>query len=73
MQELDLSGLKCPLPLMRLKKYAKALAPGTEFVVRATDPGTVTDFQGFCVTMGHTLLRHEAAAGVFSFYIKIKG
>ncbi|UYW27069.1 sulfurtransferase TusA family protein [Methylorubrum extorquens] len=36
--ELDLSGLKCPLPALRTRKALRALAPGARLVVTATDP-----------------------------------
>ena len=36
--ELDLSGLKCPLPALRTRKALRALAPGARLAVTATDP-----------------------------------
>lgn len=36
--ELDLSGLKCPLPALRTRKALRALQPGARLAVTATDP-----------------------------------
>ena len=36
--KLDLSGLKCPLPVLKTRKALKSLAPGDRLEVRCTDP-----------------------------------
>lgn len=36
--ELDLLGLKCPLPALKTRKALKGLASGAVLVVRCTDP-----------------------------------
>jgi tRNA 2-thiouridine synthesizing protein A len=38
MTELDLSGLKCPLPVLRTRKALLALSPGERLHVVCTDP-----------------------------------
>ncbi len=43
-QELDASGLNCPLPILRAKKTLNAMASGQVLHVIATDPGSVKDF-----------------------------
>jgi tRNA 2-thiouridine synthesizing protein A len=40
---LDLTGLKCPLPVLRTRKALKALAPGEFLEVRCTDPLAAID------------------------------
>ncbi len=40
---LDLSGLKCPLPVLRTRKALKSMAPGDRLEVRCTDPLAVID------------------------------
>ena len=39
MQTLDLTGLKCPLPILRAKKALATLDSGTTLTILATDPG----------------------------------
>ena len=46
-QHLDARGLKCPMPLLKAKKQLDAIAPGDVLEIRATDPGSVKDFQGW--------------------------
>jgi tRNA 2-thiouridine synthesizing protein A len=53
---LDLSGLRCPLPIVRLNAAIKALAPGAALDVRATDPAFELDVQAWCRRTGHALL-----------------
>ena len=44
---LDLSGLRCPVPVLRLKKHVKELAGAWCVHVKTTDPDSVRDFQEF--------------------------
>jgi tRNA 2-thiouridine synthesizing protein A len=40
---LDLTGLKCPLPALRVRKALKALGPGARIRVICTDPMAAVD------------------------------
>lgn len=40
---LDLTGLKCPLPVLRTRKALRTLAPGAHLEVRCTDPLSAID------------------------------
>lgn len=53
---LDLSGLRCPLPIVRLNTAVKALVPGAELEVTATDPAFELDVQAWCRRTGHVLI-----------------
>ena len=44
---LDVSGLKCPLPVVRAAKEMASLASGDELVVTATDAGSIPDMAGW--------------------------
>ncbi|MBV8446436.1 MAG: sulfurtransferase TusA family protein [Hyphomicrobiales bacterium] len=35
---LDLKGLKCPLPALRVRKALKTMAPGEQITAACTDP-----------------------------------
>ena len=68
---LDVTGLSCPLPVLRAKKALKALQPGDELVVLATDPASVIDFEVFSSTSGNPLVtRSEEPGGVFRFVLR---
>ena len=71
-QTLDLTGLRCPLPILRAKK-ALAAAAGSVITVLATDPGAPGDFAAFCRHTVHELLSSETLEnGVFQMVIRRK-
>ena len=43
-EELDASGLNCPLPILRAKKALAGLEGGKVLRIVATDPGSVKGF-----------------------------
>jgi tRNA 2-thiouridine synthesizing protein A len=71
-QELDCSGLSCPMPILKTKKALDGLAVGQVLKMIATDAGSVPDVNAYTQKTGHELLGHEEDAGKFTFYIKKK-
>lgn len=69
--QLDATGLKCPIPVLKARKMARGLANGDRLEILATDPGAVSDFEAFCEAGGHELLEHDRKDGVFRFLIRI--
>ena len=69
-QELDASGLNCPLPILRAKKTLNAMAAGQVLHVIATDPGSVRDFDAFAKQTGNELTESREEGGKFHFLIK---
>ena len=41
--DIDLSGLKCPLPVLRTRKALRALSPARTLAVTCTDPLAMID------------------------------
>ena len=72
MQTLDLTGLKCPLPILRTKKALATLDSGAIITVLATDAGAPADFAAFCQHTGHELLESSEDNGVFMLVLKHK-
>lgn len=70
LQELDARGLNCPLPILRAKKMLNTLEHGEVLRVRATDPGSVKDFDAFCKQTGNELVSSEQSGGEFIFQIR---
>ncbi|MCY1289505.1 Sulfur carrier protein TusA [compost metagenome] len=68
--ELDASGLKCPLPLLKAKLELNRLPSGAVLKVIATDAGSQRDFRAFASLAGHTLLREEYADGVYRYWLR---
>ncbi len=69
-QELDASGLNCPLPILRAKKALASLDAGQTLHVIATDPGAIKDFEAFSKQTGNELLDSKEEGGKFYFLIK---
>ncbi len=69
-QELDASGLNCPLPILRAKKAIAGLESGQVLRIIATDPGSVKDFEAFAKQTGNELLESGEAEGKFVFMMK---
>lgn len=69
-QELDASGLNCPLPILRAKKSLGALEAGQVLRIVATDPGSVKDFEAFAKQTGNELMESGEEGGKFVFLIK---
>ena len=66
---LDLTGLKCPLPVLKARRQIGQMAAGAVLEVRADDPAAPLDFDHFCHTGGHQLLESTENNGVFMMRI----
>jgi tRNA 2-thiouridine synthesizing protein A len=69
-QELDASGLNCPLPILRAKKALAGLSSGQVLHIIATDPGAVKDFEAFAKQTGNELTESREEGGKFYFLLK---
>lgn len=69
-QELDCTGLSCPMPILKTKKAVDALQVGQVLKMISTDPGSVPDINAWTQKTGQELLGHEEDAGKHVFYIK---
>ena len=69
-QELDASGLNCPLPILRAKKTLAGMESNQVLHIIATDPGAIKDFEAFAKQTGNTLLESKEEGGKFYFMMK---
>ena len=69
-QELDASGLNCPLPILRAKKALAGMDAGQVLHIIATDPGAVKDFEAFAKQTGNELMESKEEGGKFVFLMK---
>ena len=67
--ELDATGLNCPLPILRAKKALAGMSTGQTLKVLATDPGSVKDFEAFARQTGNDLLQSDEEEGKFRFFL----
>lgn len=72
-KDIDLSGLNCPLPILRAKKALAELTSGQVLRVTATDPGAPGDFAAFCRQTGNVLEDSQTTAdGKFVMVLRRK-
>jgi tRNA 2-thiouridine synthesizing protein A len=71
-KELDVSGLVCPLPILRTKQSLSGMISGQILKITATDPASVIDFQVFSDQTGNELLSLSETADGFVFILKKK-
>jgi tRNA 2-thiouridine synthesizing protein A len=69
-EEIDASGLLCPLPVLRARKRLKGMAPGAVLRLLSTDPAAVIDVPHFCTEAGHELLAVEHGAETQAYLIR---
>jgi tRNA 2-thiouridine synthesizing protein A len=68
--DLDLRGLKCPLPAMKVARALAAATKGARVIVRATDPMSVIDIPHAVATAGATLIGQTRDGRVIHFEIE---
>ena len=69
-EELDLRGLKCPLPAMLARKKLATLPAGETLIVLASDPLSVVDIPHMCHREGHALIESNTASDHHRFLIQ---
>ena len=67
---LDLKGLKCPLPALRIRKALKTMAPGDEITAACTDPLARIDIPNLLNETGDQLEAVEEDGAVLLFRIR---
>ena len=70
MKRLDVSGLICPLPVLKARKILSGMTPGAQLEVLTTDPMSAVDLPVFCNQAGHRLLIEEKHDTGYRFVIE---
>ena len=68
--ELDLKGLLCPLPMVRVSQNIDKVPVGGVIKAIATDPGSLADIPSWARTTGHEVLKTERKDKDIIFYVK---
>ncbi|WP_323975054.1 sulfurtransferase TusA [Aeromonas hydrophila] len=68
--ELDAIGLRCPEPVMMVRKKVRLMADGETLLVSADDPSTTRDIPSFCRFMDHTLVASETELAPYRYLIR---
>ena len=69
--QINATGLRCPMPVLKLQKVIRGLKSGTHIVLMATDPMSYVDIRHFCETNGHELLNAQETDNIFTYKIKV--
>lgn len=68
--ELDLRGLLCPLPMVRVSQNINKVPVGGIIKAVATDPGSLADIPSWARTTGNEVVKTERANKDIIFYVK---
>jgi tRNA 2-thiouridine synthesizing protein A len=68
--ELDLKGLLCPLPMVRVSQNIKNIPIDGVLKATATDPGSLADIPSWARTTGNEVLKTEKDGKNIIFYVK---
>ena len=67
---LDLKGLPCPMPVVKISKGIKEVDVGQVVEAVTSDPGSLADFPAWAKTSGNEILKTDQDNGEITFYIK---
>jgi len=69
---LDTQGLRCPEPMMMIRKMVRQMVEGETLLIIADDPATILDIPAFCRFMEHQLLAEEIQQPPYRYLIRKK-
>jgi len=69
-KELDLKGLNCPLPILRIKQTLSQMESGNVVRVIGTEPGTEREVKALCSQGGDELLEFKEENKEFIYTIR---
>jgi tRNA 2-thiouridine synthesizing protein A len=70
---LDTTGLRCPEPVMMVRKNIRKINIGETLLVQADDPSTARDIPSFCRFMEHELIAQYVDDKPYLYLIQKKG
>lgn len=68
--ELDVTGLSCPMPLLKAKLALNNMESQQILKVVATDPGSEKDFQLFVEQSDHQILDFQKDEKAYFYWIR---
>ena len=69
-QKLNLEGLLCPIPVVKVSQAIKNLPVGGVLEATATDPGVLADIPAWAKSTGNEVLAMEREGKVITFFVK---
>ncbi|MBL4620852.1 MAG: sulfurtransferase TusA family protein [Immundisolibacteraceae bacterium] len=71
-QQVDASGLLCPLPLLKSKRRLNQMESGQVLKLIATDSNAESDLRKFCDQSGHLLIQVDQLGEQQIIYLQKK-
>lgn len=69
-QVLEAEGLRCPEPVMMVRKTIRNMQDGELLLINADDPSTTRDIPSFCRFMDHQLIDSQTEELPYQYLIK---
>jgi TusA-related sulfurtransferase len=69
-KKLDLKGLPCPMPIVKVSKGIKDIKIGQVLKAVTTDPGSLNDFPAWARSSGNEILDTQIEGEEITFYIQ---
>jgi tRNA 2-thiouridine synthesizing protein A len=67
---LDLKGLLCPMPIVKMAKAIKGIEIGQVIEAEASDPGVMADIPAWCKSTGNELVKMEKVEKTIKFWVR---
>ncbi|TQV89304.1 sulfurtransferase TusA [Aliikangiella coralliicola] len=67
---LEAEGLRCPEPIMMIRKSIRTMQAGEVLLIVADDPATKRDVPNFCEFMDHELLEAKTGEIPYQYWIR---
>lgn len=68
--KLNLIGLRCPEPIMVIRKTIRNIKINDNILILSDDPATIRDIPYFCYFMGHKLLKNQTKNKPYLYLLK---
>jgi tRNA 2-thiouridine synthesizing protein A len=68
--KLNLEGLLCPIPIVKVSQAIKSMAVGGVLEATATDPGVLADIPAWTKSTGNELVSIKREGKLIKFLIK---
>ncbi len=69
-KSLDLTGLSCPMPIVKVSKAIKEINSGDILDALTSDPGALTDLPAWANTTGNEIVKTATEGANTRFFIK---
>jgi tRNA 2-thiouridine synthesizing protein A len=69
-KSIDLKGLLCPMPVVKIAKEIKTIEVGQVLEAQASDPGVLADIPAWCKSTGNEMISMEKKEKIFVFQVR---